>query len=116
MRNHTMLAGFLSVILFITLGMLVSLPEQALAQGTEEVAKVENFISNIINAIAGLAGLIATGFFVLGGFKYMTSSGNPDKLERSKRTLVYSGFGLAITIGAVMLTNLVSSVSTNAFA
>ena len=115
MKQHSTCIGFLSLVVILILGMLIALPEQALAQGTEEVVKVESFLRNIITAIAGLAGLIATGFFVLGGFKYITSSGQPDKLEKSKRTLLYSGFGLAVTIGAVMLTNLVTSVSTNAF-
>ena len=115
MKDHAITISFLSLVVILTLGMLIALPEQALAQGTEEVAKVESFLRNIITAVAGLAGLIATGFFVLAGFKYMTSSGQPDKLEKSKRTLLYSGVGLAVTIGAVMLTNLVTSISTSAF-
>lgn len=82
---------------------------------TAGVSNVENFIRNIIQIVAGLAGLVATGFFVIGGFGYITSSGNPENLEKSKRTLVYSAIGLAITIGAFVLSNIISDVAAKAF-
>lgn len=101
--------------LFISLGIPFVLTSSVLAQSSGDVGQVENFIRNVIQAIAGLAGLIATGFFVVGGFGYITSSGNPDTLERSKRTLIYSGMGLAITIGAFVLSNIVTSLASSAF-
>jgi hypothetical protein len=80
-----------------------------------DVTQVENFIRNIIKVVAGLAGLIATGFFVVGGFSYITSSGNPEHLDRAKRTLLYSGIGLAITVAAFVISNIVTSLATSAF-
>lgn len=101
--------------LFIALGIPFILTSTALAQSSGEVGQVENFIRSIIQVIAGLAGLVATGFFVVGGFGYITSSGNPETLEKSKRTLIYSGMGLAITIGAFVLSNIVTTLASNAF-
>ena len=75
--------------LFVALGLPLLLPSIALAQSAGDVGQVESFIRNVIQAVAGLAGLIATGFFVVGGFGYITSSGNPETLERSKRTLIF---------------------------
>lgn len=86
----------------------------AFAQGAD-VSKIENFIQNIITTLTTLAGLTATAFFVWGGFGYITSSGNPENLERSKRTIMYSGIGLAIALGALVLSNIVSQLATNAF-
>jgi len=80
-----------------------------------DVAQVENFIRSIIKVIAGLAGLVATGFFVIGGFGYITSSGNPEHLDRSKRTLLWSGVGLAIVIAAFVMSNIVTSLATSSF-
>ena len=92
------------------------LSSQAYAQATGgSISNVENFIRNVIQIIAGLAGLIATGFFVAGGFGYITSSGNPENLEKSKRTLIYAAVGLAITIGAFVLSNIISDVAAKAF-
>ncbi|MCA9333233.1 TrbC/VirB2 family protein [Candidatus Saccharibacteria bacterium] len=101
--------------LFISVGIPFVLTNTALAQSAGDVGQVENFIRNVIQVIAGLAGLIATGFFVVGGFGYITSSGNPETLEKSKRTLIFSGLGLAITIGAFVLSNIVTGIATNAF-
>lgn len=97
------------------MGVPFVLTSTALAQSAGEVGQVENFIRSVIQVIAGLAGLIATGFFVVGGFGYITSSGNPETLEKSKRTLIYSGMGLAITIGAFVLSNIVTTLASNAF-
>ena len=101
--------------LYIAVGIPFVLTSTALAQSAGEVGQVENFIRSVIQVIAGLAGLVATGFFVVGGFGYITSSGNPETLEKSKRTLIFSGLGLAITIGAFVLSNIVTGLATNAF-
>lgn len=80
-----------------------------------DATQVENFIRSIIQLVAGLAGLIATGFFVVGGFTYITSSGNPEKLDQAKRTLFYSAIGLAIVIAAFVISNIVTTLATKAF-
>lgn len=100
--------------LFLAVGVPLILVHPALASDGS-VGQVENFIRSIIKVIAGLAGLVATGFFVVGGFGYITSSGNPEHLDRSKRTLLFASIGLAITIGAFVLSNIVTGLATSAF-
>ena len=82
---------------------------------TADVSQVQNFIRSIIQIIAGLAGLIATGFFVVGGFTYITSSGNPEHLDRAKRTITWSAIGLAITITAFVISSIVVTLANGAF-
>lgn len=103
------------VAVFTAIGLPMLLPDIAYAQTAGDIGQVENFIRNVIKAVAGLAGLIATGFFVAGGFGYITSSGNPENLEKSKSTLKYSALGLAITVGAFVLSNIVTQIATDAF-
>ncbi|HSX47557.1 MAG TPA: TrbC/VirB2 family protein [Patescibacteria group bacterium] len=79
------------------------------------IDQIQSFIKNIITAFAGLSGLIATGFFVVGGFRYITSSGNPINLDKAKRTILYSATGLAITIGAFVLSNIIGGIAKGAF-
>ncbi len=110
-RSSTQLKLFLSVIL---VGLPIILSSPALAQ-SGDVAQVENFLRNVIKVVAGLAGLVATGFFVVGGFTYITSSGNPEQLDKAKRTLTWSAIGLAIVIAAFVLSNIVTSLATQAF-
>jgi len=53
--------------------------------------------------------------FCLGGFGYITSSGNPEKLDQSKKTILYSAIGLAIVLGAFVLSSIVTQLATAAF-
>lgn len=98
------------------LGLSVIFPESALAQTTGgDVEQVSAFLKSAIQAVASLTGLVATGFFILGGLSYITSSGNPLALQKAKRTLVFAALGLAITIAAFALTDIVSNMATKAF-
>lgn len=85
-----------------------------LAQSAD-VARIENFIQSIIQILVTLAGITATGFFVWGGFRYITSSGSPEQLEGAKRTILFSAVGLAIALGAFVFSNIVSDLATTAF-
>ena len=100
--------------LIVAIGTPIILSSPAFA-ATSDVAQVESFIRNVIKVIAGLAGLVATGFFVAGGFTYITSSGNPEQLDKAKRTLTWSAIGLAIVIAAFVISNIVTSLATQAF-
>ncbi|HSX53089.1 MAG TPA: pilin [Patescibacteria group bacterium] len=99
--------------LYIAIGLPIVFTHTALAAG--DVTSVESFIRSVITVMASLAGLVATGFIVVGGFSYITSSGNPEHLEKAKRTIMYSGMGLAITIAAFVISNIVTTLATNAF-
>ena len=102
------------ILLVVALGLpLIIAPTAFAASG--DISNVENFIRSIIKVVAGLAGLIATGFFVAGGFTYITSSGNPEQLDKAKRTLTWSGIGLAIVIAAFVISNIVTTLATQAF-
>lgn len=100
--------------LYISIGLPFILTNSAFA-ATGDVTSVESFIKSVIQLLAGLAGLVATGFFVVGGFSYIMSSGNPEHLDKAKKTLLYSSVGLAITIGAFVLSNIVTTLATKAF-
>lgn len=102
------------VLLFVALGAPFVVAQPVFA-ASGEVVKVENFIRSVIKLLAGIAGLVATGFFVGGGFMYITSSGNPERLSTGKRTLIHAIIGLAIVIGAFAISNIVTELATSAF-
>ncbi len=103
------------VALVVAIGAPLLFAPSAFAAPTGDAVQVENFIRSVIQLIAGLAGLVATGFFVMGGFTYITSSGNPEQMDKAKRTLTWSAIGLAIVIAAFILSNIVTSLATKAF-
>ncbi len=80
-----------------------------------DVVKVQHFITNIVQILTLLAGTLASAFFVWGGVRYITSSGNPETLEGAKKTIMYSAIGLTITLAAFVITNIVTQLAQSAF-
>jgi hypothetical protein len=100
---------------YLTLALVCATATPAFAD-SGDLGKVQSFIQNVIQVLVTFSGLIAAGFFVLGGIGYITSSGNPEHLDKSKKTIVYSGIGLAVALGAFVLSNVVTDLATTAFA
>jgi TRAP-type C4-dicarboxylate transport system permease small subunit len=80
-----------------------------------DVSKIQTFIQSVIQVLVTLAGLVSAGFFVWGGIGYITSSGDPEKLDRAKKTIVYSAIGLVIVLGAFVISTIVTQLATGAF-
>jgi uncharacterized membrane protein len=80
-----------------------------------DVAKTQNFLNEIIKIAAQFAGAIATLFIVIGGFGYATSSGNPEKMDKSKNTIIMAAIGLAIVIAAYVISGIVTDIASNSF-
>jgi lysylphosphatidylglycerol synthetase-like protein (DUF2156 family) len=97
--------------IFLT-SLVVATP--AFAQ-TAEVGQIQSFIQSVIQVMVTLSGFIAAGFIVWGGVGYITSSGNPESLEKSKKTILYSAIGLTLVLSAFVISNMVSQLATTAF-
>jgi len=65
-------------------------------------------LGNIIGWILGLAGGIAVLFLILGGLQYITSSGNKDKAEQAKQTILYAVIGLIVIALSFVIVTFVS--------
>ncbi|QQS39071.1 hypothetical protein IPM62_00420 [Candidatus Woesebacteria bacterium] len=59
--------------------------------------------SNILNVIVEIAAVVLFLMLVVGGFKYLTSGGNPKATESAKQTLTYAIFGMIIVAGAFLI-------------
>ncbi len=71
-------------------------------------------LTDLINRILGyvlvIAGLVAVIYLILGGFKYLTSGGNPKAVEEAKSTLIYAIVGLIIVAAAFAIKSWVFSL------
>ncbi len=79
------------------------------------VDAVKTFIENLIKIASLIAGSVAVFFVIVGGYRYVTSTNNPEKLEGAKGTLIHAGVGLAIIIAANVIINIVTEAATSAF-
>lgn len=67
---------------------------------------------NISIAILALSGSIALLMFFYGGFTWVTSMGNPKKVEQGKEIIVRAVIGLAIIFGSYAFVNfLIAAIS-----
>lgn len=63
----------------------------------------------IINVALGFLGIIAVVIVLMGGFKYMISGGNEEKVGEAKKLIVSGIIGLAIILSAWAITSSVIS-------
>lgn len=64
----------------------------------------------IINFILGLAGLVALGIMIVGGYQYITSRGEEAETAKAKLTLTYAVIGLLIIILSFIIVRTVTNV------
>lgn len=89
-----------------------------LAASSSSEAGVSNtigFLQTIVNILCAIAGPLAAVYLGIGGFQYITSAGNPERLDHSKRAIVHSLIGLVVVIAALVISNGASSIATKAF-
>lgn len=66
-------------------------------------------IGKIIKVILGFLGVIALGLVLYGGYLYMTSGGEPDKVNKAKQWIINAGIGLAIILLSYAIVSFVIS-------
>lgn len=72
-----------------------------------EADTLDELISTILNAAIGVAGVVAVGFLIFNGIKYMVSGGDATKTEEAQKGLANAVIGLVICLAAYLLVNFV---------
>lgn len=74
------------------------------------VATIKGFewiFQNIVASILSLAGIVLFIMLVIGGFKYLTSAGNPESAAGAQKTITYAIAGIVIVAMAFWILVLV---------
>lgn len=87
-------------------GIVAFVPSTVFAASNEEVA---NFSSETLTALIVLASVAATFFLIRGAYLYITSTGNPAALDEAKRTIKAALIGLAVVIGASVISSVLNA-------
>ena len=64
-------------------------------------------VTAILSAIIAALGLVAVVVMIIGGYNYMTSSGDAGKVEKAKKTILYGLIGLIVCALAFVIVNFV---------
>lgn len=73
----------------------------------DQNASLPEIVQSILNWIFGIIGIIAVIMVILGGFKLMTSTGDPGRVKKGKDTILYGIIGLVIALLAFAIVNFV---------
>ena len=68
---------------------------------------LEGDISKAINGVLAVVGVVAVIVIVVGAVNYMTSQGDPGKIQKGKKTLISGLIGLIIVVMAYAIVNFV---------
>jgi hypothetical protein len=104
--------------------LILSLPQFSLGQaGTPGRPGIRNplsgnsnifqFIEAIIKAAMQLGALLAVLAMVYAGFLFVTAQGDEGKNETAKKVLLYTAIGIAILLGAKVLTDIIVNTVTS---
>lgn len=73
---------------------------------------VDNIVENVINVISLAVGVIAVVMIIIGGMRYITSSGESGNVTGAKNTIMYAVVGLVVVALAQIIVRFVVQKST----
>ena len=76
-------------------------------RGSNEEKELQKRVKSILEVVYLWIGIIAVIAIVIGGVRYMTSKGEPDKIKGAKNTITYALIGLIVTLAAFAITEFV---------
>lgn len=68
---------------------------------------LEQLIQTIVNVVLLLAGIVAVIYLIIGGYQYITSSGNAEQAQAGRTTVLNSIIGLVIIFAAYLIVQFV---------
>jgi hypothetical protein len=95
---------FLSLLAFSLI--FIGVSNSAIAMSANDVT---NFSSQAIQFLVGIAVVVSTLFVVRAGYMYISSTGNPEAVERAKKALKNSLLGLVIVLTAAVISSFLIS-------
>ncbi len=105
---------------FLTVASALTLPSAALAQDGVTLVNplattdIRDIIGIVIKAALGLSGSIALVMFIWGGFLWLTSQGNTEKIDAGRKTMTWAAIGLVVLFSAYTIVNAVFEAATAA--
>lgn len=73
--------------------------------------KLGDVFGSLVSAILGFAGIVLFILLISGGFKFITSGGDPKALEGAKKTLTYAIGGLIILLLSYLILVLIQEIT-----
>ena len=63
-----------------------------------------------INFLLVVAGALSVIFLIVGGIRYIISSGSPDAIDRAKKTVLYAVVGIIVVLLSYTIVNILTGI------
>ncbi|OGL36441.1 hypothetical protein A3F38_02125 [Candidatus Saccharibacteria bacterium RIFCSPHIGHO2_12_FULL_48_21] len=79
----------------------------------QATTNINDTINKFINIFTAIVGVIAVVMIVVGGYRYVTSGGQPDKIAGAKNAIIYAIVGIIIAVLAQVISQFVLEKTTD---
>ena len=76
-----------------------------------QLSELSDVFKNAVNAIFAIAGIVLFVLLVSGGFKFITSGGDPKAVDAAKKTLTYAIAGLVVILVSYLILVLIKTLT-----
>jgi uncharacterized membrane protein YidH (DUF202 family) len=77
--------------------------ENPIGSGQKGTTEIGSIINTVIKAALGIIGGITLLMFVWGGFQWLTSAGNPEKVAAGTQTMIWAVIGVILVLASYVL-------------
>jgi hypothetical protein len=74
------------------------------------ISSPADIINNLMPVIYGIIGVAVFGYFVYGGYLWLTSTGDPEKIKKATGTMFHAAVGAGIVVLAYFATRVVGGI------
>ncbi len=84
-------------------------PNEPVGNCASPLSNLTGTFGNIIGILIPIGGIILFVMLIIGGFYFITSSGDPRKVEGAKGTLTYAIAGIVILVSAFLIIQIIAN-------
>ena len=99
----------ISVLATIIVNFIITVLTKGGGIGNMLEMKPDELIQSGLETAYAVAGTVAVGFIIYAGVNYATAAGDPGKIAKAHKTIIYALIGLVIVVLAAIITNFVFS-------
>ena len=115
MKNRKILFWLLgALIIFTVIGF--SFPVAYAAEGVKfpttglSEKKIEEILTNLLNWLLGVVGVIALIGFVVSGIIYLISAGNDEMITKAKKYMLYCLVGITVALASYVVVKAIDTI------
>jgi hypothetical protein len=76
-----------------------------------DIPEIGTVVANFLGIAAAIGGMLAVGFIILGGFKYIMARGDMKATQQARSTVMWAVLGLVFLVLAFLVLQLIETVT-----